>query len=241
MNTITKHTSSIRSIFSLILSFVLFFCTVSSVSAAPITLGQEASSGPKWGVNTISATFGSVPANNDIIILTYKNSQGSASTPHTWPAGFTEFVTGNDSNNGLFIAWKRASNESSATYTLTLNAATDSNQLLQGQTWKNATTIGSPLDVVGPRNALGFVTVGAQTWPSITTTLNDSLHVLVLAGSAGLNQPTVTGYTPLFFDSAHWLPMYYRTVPLAGSTGSPSGAFTGGNMFLTRISYALHR
>ncbi|HVT01377.1 MAG TPA: hypothetical protein VHE53_04055, partial [Patescibacteria group bacterium] len=57
--------------------------TATPVNSSPVTLQQQTVSGPLWGSKTPAVTFSSKPADGDVIILTYKNSQATASTART--------------------------------------------------------------------------------------------------------------------------------------------------------------
>lgn len=185
------------------------------------TLADSAFSGLSWQQTTQTLTFSSIPSNGQLIILEYlQTDSGEAS--RTWPSGFTEFINEPDTpdNPSYAAAWKIASGESSATYTLTLGDAGDGNQIMMGTVYDGANTT-DPIDVVGSGQL--YNCPSSFTLTGITTTVDNTL-LRIGMGASDTWLPTIPGWatvTPGEPYNRLW--GHYRAKASAGPTGSIEG------------------
>jgi hypothetical protein len=186
-----------------------------STAGGSISFIQGASSNLEFGVSSQSVTFSSTPTDNDIIYLLYTETDGTMAT-RNWPSGFTQLST----DNAYFaLAWKRASSEASATYTLNLTG-TDNNQQLLGAVYRGAFTSGDPNETVG---TIGNTYSSPISVPSITTLTDTAKHIIFITALDNMGTPAATSYT-LDTDGNPYArtAILSKTITSAGSTGSVS-------------------
>ncbi len=176
--------------------------------------------GPKYGDSTISVTFGATPSDDEFILLQY--TQNGSGVGRTWPTGFTEFAHGTNDGDTVY-AWKKASSESGATYTLTLANGGDNNQVLNG--YRITGTSATPINVLGSIASPSFDST--PDWTGVTTTAADCL-LLAMYGSPG-NTCTITlsSFTSLAPGSGR-SGGFYAAQASAGSSGGKTGSVTAG-------------
>jgi hypothetical protein len=189
------------------------------------TLVEEAISGANTAADTnLPLTFASIPADDDLIILEYSQSDPTPAT-RTWPTGFTEFLSYSaGSGADIHCAWKLASGEGSATYDIDLGDAGDANQNLRGQVWTGVDQT-TPINVVGTGKDIDFVNEAESfTVNGVTTTVNDCALVIVTADEGNdCTGITSTGFTQLEHDgtpdSNRFLQIMHGSKAAAGATG----------------------
>jgi len=176
----------------------------------------------QFGSTTQQIVFNSIPTDNDIIVLCYENTVVPGASI-TWPTGFTQLFNGSGGSSAVDVkvAWKRANGESSATYTVTLGASTDNNQLMIGMTFSGVNT-SSAIDV-----SSSTITDGAFSSPiaipGITTVTANAMHIIVPANSDTVNYTTPSNYSrgpTAQAGGSTRLTAFYRLIASPGSTGT---------------------
>lgn len=193
-----------------------------------------------FGASSVALTFtdegnGAIPANDEIILLAYVQT-ATGPAVRTWPSGFTEILTDVEISGyaGTFTsaAWKRASSEGSATYTLSLGDTGDNNQQLIGVRYAGIPSgLSAPFEVISAA-AGGFGT--PQTAPTITTLTANAQHIILYSSNdGGAAVAAASGYAQ---DRRHSYSLSSRMAILrteiaaAGSTGTVSvTSFSSGN------------
>lgn len=183
-----------------------------------IALADSAASGFGFGDTTRAVTFAATPSNDEIIVLAYTHQSATAEA-RTWPSGFTELFGGYAGGLSVFVAaaWKRASSEGSATYTLTLGGSGDSAQTLAGYRWTDGKTTGDPFSAVAAIDAKGGFS-GDPVAASETVATTGSAHLIWIASNGNMHTPTASGYTSDYPHVA--CALIYKLGLSSGSTGA---------------------
>ena len=176
-----------------------------------------------------SATSASVnkptgTVDDDILILAlYHEDTTDPTTGLSVPAGFTLIANGlTGSPFSLRVYWKRAASEG-ASYSITwTNNVWHAEVLLA---FSGCETSGSPIDAVA--NGTEATSGTTLTYPSVTTTVADTMLVVLGAGYGG-QEGAPSGFSVGAGDGGGSGAGYYKAQAASGATGTFTGAVGAG-------------